>query len=152
MSLKSQIDELNAQLSEAVANLETERSASAELSATIDSLRDEAAKMVEDHAAEIATLTEERDAHLDHTHEQAQRITAVEAELATVKAELDQAKQALENPAFVAAASEGGDPIAEAGEPAQNQVDMLAEFSAIKDPAERAAFYKANRDEIRKAL
>jgi recombinational DNA repair ATPase RecF len=142
---------LQAQLSEAVASLETERNAAAELVSVINCLRADAETVAANHAAEIATLTEERDAHLDHTHEQAQRITAIEAELATVKAELDQARQALENPAYVAAASAGGDPISDGGEPAQSQIDFLAEFAAIKDPQERAAFYKANREEIRKA-
>jgi len=149
MSLKTQIEEISAQLSESQAQIVEERCKAEAIAGQLAELEAQHLAAVESHVAAIAALTEERDAHLAHTHEQAERIAAIESELAAANDELVQARQALSNPAYVQASAAGGDPVQDNDGAIASGKSLLEQLEAIEEPRQRRAFYLANRDAIK---
>jgi len=152
MSLKSKIDELQAEL-QAANDLVVAREAQLAVAGeSIETLTAAASQASEKHAAELASLTEERDAHLAQTFEQAERIQAIEAQLAAANDELTAAKQALANPAYADAAIVGGEPVQDVDGSEEPAKSALEQFESITDPQAQRDFYKANKAAIQAEL
>jgi len=149
MSLKTQIEDLSAQLADALAQVTAEQGKNIQLAEELASAVDARLTLQESLAKEIESLTEERDAHLAQTHEQAARIAVIEDDLRKANDELNQARQALANPAYVQAGAIGGDPVQDIDGAAGSAVSVLEQFESIQDPQARNDFYKANRAAIK---
>lgn len=91
------------------------------LSASIESGKLELAKIKADYEAAIDGLKKEKE---------------------TVKAELETASKALENPAFADAVIKGEKEIKSGDSKATDLKELEKEMSAIKDPAKKISFYR----------
>ncbi len=110
--------------------------AMASMTATVETLKADAAKAAEASAAEIAEAAQVRD-------EQAARIVEIEGHAAELT-------RALEDPGYRIAKSEGTDPASDGGEAGGGQAQsLLAQLNAITDPGKRNAFYQAHKAEIK---
>lgn len=132
----------NVEQAKVVANLTTERDtfkAQAEAGAkTIEELK---AKMEADANAAADVLQKEMNARI-----------AVQEELKRTQGERDTAKAALANPAFAAAAVQGGKAVAEGGAESRGtmtQAEAEAKYRTITDPHERKQFRADHAEELK---
>jgi len=150
---KALMDEKDAEVAALNEALEASAQAQEELSTKITELEKKVAFQKEaiDEASALF-IQKEKEAGADQTKIKELRASVVEAKAETeaVQATLVQAKAQLENPAFVAAAADGEEAFGNAtgGEGAGN---ISAQYAAIKDPAERTAFYRTHKKEIQAA-
>ena len=131
------------QKEEAVAALELAMAEKAkEMEALAAQIADKDAQIAQ-HAAIIAKLEEDAQAAFEAT---AKAIQAEQDKAKAMAADLDKARHALANPAFTDAAAKGeakaptGDAIKESG---QSPEQFMAAYNAEKDPAKRAAMWRA---------
>ncbi len=130
------INEVNALKAE----LETSMTEHSDAIAVLHALHAEAETQAAELTAQLTTRATEAEEAL---------VTARE-ECATIAEKLEAAETALANPAFADAAVTGTDAVEGAGDGDTGQ-NALEQFAAIKDPAARTEFYRANIQAIHAA-
>lgn len=131
----NQMASLDEQLSAALAQVESLQAAAAAVS---EESKVALAAAEAKAAADVAAALAERDTLAAQVADLAAKVAALESEKASAEA------QAAKIVAAAAATPADVSGVVESAPKAKSREDLLAEFRAIKDPAEKAAFYNAN--------